>query len=69
VAHRLETVVDCDMVAVMSGGRVVESGSPGDLLEGTGEFASLVDATGPTTSRNLRERAHAMKLRGGAGRA
>ena len=69
VAHRLETVVDCDMVAVMSGGRVVESGSPGDLLEGMGEFASLVDATGPATSRNLRERAHAMKLRGDAGRA
>lgn len=41
IAHRLSTVEIADRVLVMSGGRVVEDGPPGELIAGTGEFASL----------------------------
>lgn len=33
IAHRLESVMGCDEVAVMDGGRVVECGPPARLLE------------------------------------
>ncbi|WP_306316537.1 MULTISPECIES: NHLP bacteriocin export ABC transporter permease/ATPase subunit [unclassified Streptomyces] len=36
IAHRLSTVMDADRVIVMSGGRVVQQGSPAELLADTG---------------------------------
>jgi ATP-binding cassette subfamily C (CFTR/MRP) protein 1 len=36
VAHRLQSIRDFDQVAVFEGGRVVEVGEPGELLEGAG---------------------------------
>lgn len=45
IAHRLSTVGIADRVLVMSDGRVVEDGTPADLLaEGTGEYAALAKA-------------------------
>ena len=42
IAHRLSTVEIADRVLVLSGGRVIEDGSPEDLIaSGTGEFAVL----------------------------
>ncbi len=41
VAHRLSTVMGVDRVYVLDGGRVVESGSPADLLRKGGAFAAL----------------------------
>ncbi|MER6911792.1 ABC transporter ATP-binding protein [Streptomyces sp. NPDC000594] len=41
IAHRLSTVEVADRVLVMEGGRVVEDGSPADLIAGTGRFADL----------------------------
>jgi ABC-type multidrug transport system fused ATPase/permease subunit len=42
IAHRLSTVEIADRVLVLSDGRVVEDGTPGDLIAtGTGEFAGL----------------------------
>jgi ATP-binding cassette subfamily B protein len=42
IAHRLSTVQNADAVAVLEGGRVVEYGAPGDLLQAGGVFARLV---------------------------
>ncbi|MCE7009028.1 ABC transporter ATP-binding protein/permease [Kibdelosporangium philippinense] len=45
MAHRLSTVLIADRVLVVEGGRIVEDGSPADLVaEGRGEFAALHQA-------------------------
>lgn len=41
IAHRLSTVLIADRVLVIDGGRVVEDGSPADLIADTGRFADL----------------------------
>jgi ATP-binding cassette subfamily B protein len=41
IAHRLSTVAIADRVLVMEHGRIVEDGTPGDLIAGTGRFAKL----------------------------
>ncbi|NMN98504.1 ABC transporter ATP-binding protein [Antrihabitans stalactiti] len=41
IAHRLSTVAIADRVLVMDGGRIVEDGSPAELIGGTGRFARL----------------------------
>ncbi|XP_050029460.1 ATP-binding cassette sub-family C member 10 [Dermacentor andersoni] len=46
IAHRVETVLDCDQVLVMSHGKVIESGIPRELLRiGNGHFRALVEAS------------------------
>lgn len=46
VAHRLNTIADYDKVLVMAAGRIVEAGSPWELLQGNTVFASMVARTG-----------------------
>lgn len=46
IAHRLGTVAQADQIVVLSGGRVVESGSPQALLQGEGAYRALVLAAG-----------------------
>ncbi|CAL9448622.1 ABC transporter ATP-binding protein [Streptomyces sp. enrichment culture] len=41
IAHRLSTVEIADRVLVMEGGRIVEDGTPDELVAGTGRFADL----------------------------
>jgi ATP-binding cassette subfamily B protein len=41
IAHRLSTVEFADRVLVMEEGRIVEDGTPEDLVGGTGRFAGL----------------------------
>jgi ATP-binding cassette subfamily B protein len=41
IAHRLSTVAIADRVLVMEHGRIVEDGTPADLIAGTGRFAAL----------------------------
>ena len=41
IAHRLTTVEHADRILVVSGGRIVEEGSPADLLASGGHFARL----------------------------
>jgi ATP-binding cassette subfamily B protein len=44
IAHRLSTVEIADRVLVMDGGRIVEDGSPAQLVAGAGRFAGLHQA-------------------------
>lgn len=45
VAHRLDTVLGYDKIAVLGSGEVLEYGSPSDLLRNRGgELRRLVDA-------------------------
>jgi ATP-binding cassette subfamily B protein len=41
IAHRLSTVAIADRVLVMADGRIVEDGTPAELIAGTGRFAAL----------------------------
>lgn len=41
IAHRLSTVAIADRVLVMEHGRIVEDGTPAELIGGTGRFAAL----------------------------
>lgn len=42
VAHRLETVRDCDRIVVLRGGEVLEAGSHDELLARNGTYAEMV---------------------------
>jgi ABC-type multidrug transport system fused ATPase/permease subunit len=55
VAHRLNTIMDYDVILAMDGGKVAEFGKPVDLLKDeNGLFSSLVDSTGKESSAALR---------------
>ncbi|KAJ2710726.1 hypothetical protein H4R19_003606 [Coemansia spiralis] len=43
IAHRLDTVMDCDRILVMDQGRAVEFDTPASLLTRDGQFAQLVE--------------------------
>jgi len=59
IAHRIHTIIDYDRIACLSEGRLAEDGSPHELLQRPGIFASLVDSTGASSAAQLRERAAA----------
>jgi ATP-binding cassette subfamily C protein CydD len=46
VAHRLNTVYGADRIAVLDGGRLVETGTHRDLIQTDGLYANLVNAYG-----------------------
>lgn len=41
IAHRISTVLDCDKIIAVKNGKIVEAGSPGELLEKKGYFWEL----------------------------
>lgn len=56
IAHRLDTIIDCDVIVVMDAGKAVEVGSPHQLLSkgaAASPFAALVAETGPRTAAQL----------------
>lgn len=45
LCHRIDTIMDCDQLLVLSNGALVESGAPGQLAARTGGmFAGMVEA-------------------------
>ena len=69
IAHRLNTIIDSDIVIVMDKGCLKEVGRPYDLLvenqgdaeitkRGSTTFAELILATGEKTSKELFKIAH-----------
>jgi ATP-binding cassette subfamily B protein len=41
IAHRLSTVSIADRILVLEGGKVLEDGSPKELISGTGKFSKM----------------------------
>lgn len=55
VAHRINTIMDYDLILVMDAGLCAEIGSPKDLLSNSNSlFSQLVDATGVESAKALR---------------
>ena len=46
IAHRLNTIADYDKIITMDRGRIVECGSPYELILKNGLFAEMVQHTG-----------------------
>jgi ABC-type multidrug transport system fused ATPase/permease subunit len=47
IAHRLDTIMDCDRVMVMSYGKILEFENPHLMIQkGDGQFAEMVEQTG-----------------------
>jgi ATP-binding cassette subfamily C (CFTR/MRP) protein 4 len=58
VAHRLDTVIECDLILVLGQGRVLEFGAPVELLDKiNGVFTQMVQDTGDRMAQELRSRA------------
>ena len=56
IAHRLESIMDCDKILTMSDGKCVEFASPSELLKKPdGVFRALVDGVGEKGAEMLRK--------------
>jgi ATP-binding cassette subfamily B protein len=44
IAHRLSTIRDADLIVVMDGGRIIEQGSPAELLARRGAYWEMAQA-------------------------
>ncbi|VVA93078.1 unnamed protein product [Arabis nemorensis] len=54
IAHRLNTIIDCDKILVLSSGQVLEYDSPQELLSReTSAFFKMVQSTGPANAQYL----------------
>ncbi|CAN1821617.1 ABC transporter C family member 2 [Linum perenne] len=55
IAHRLNTIIDCDRVLLLDSGRVLEYDSPEELLSrDDSAFSKMVQSTGSANSQYLR---------------
>jgi ATP-binding cassette subfamily B protein len=45
IAHRLSTIRDADLIVVIDGGRVIESGSHAELLQRRGRYQAMTEKT------------------------
>ncbi|XP_027443271.1 canalicular multispecific organic anion transporter 1 isoform X3 [Zalophus californianus] len=46
IAHRLHTIMDCDKIMVLDNGKIVEYGSPQELLRNSGPFCLMAKEVG-----------------------
>uniref|UniRef100_A0A1J3CNC7 ABC-type xenobiotic transporter n=2 Tax=Noccaea caerulescens TaxID=107243 RepID=A0A1J3CNC7_NOCCA len=54
IAHRLNTIIDCDKILVLSSGQALEYDSPQELLSReTSAFLGMVNSTGPGNAQQL----------------
>ncbi|KAK9055990.1 hypothetical protein SSX86_027077 [Deinandra increscens subsp. villosa] len=56
IAHRLNTIIDCDRILLLDAGQVVEYDSPGKLLQDEHTaFSKMVQSTGAANAQYLRD--------------
>ncbi|PNY06586.1 ABC transporter C family member 2-like protein [Trifolium pratense] len=59
IAHRLNTIIDCDRVLLLDGGKVLEYDTPEELLSNEGSaFSKMVQSTGAANAQYLRSLVH-----------
>ncbi|VAH36669.1 unnamed protein product [Triticum turgidum subsp. durum] len=55
IAHRLNTVIDCDRLLILSSGKISEFDTPENLLSNEdGAFSKMVQSTGPSNAEYLK---------------
>ncbi|XP_022762662.1 ABC transporter C family member 12-like isoform X1 [Durio zibethinus] len=55
IAHRLNTIIECDRILVLDAGQVLEHSSPEELLANEeSTFSKMVQSTGPANAEYLR---------------
>uniref|UniRef100_A0A5B6ZBR8 ABC-type xenobiotic transporter n=1 Tax=Davidia involucrata TaxID=16924 RepID=A0A5B6ZBR8_DAVIN len=55
IAHRLNTIIDCDRILLLDSGRVLEYDTPEELLQNEGSaFSKMVQSTGAANAQYLR---------------
>ncbi|CAM0902867.1 unnamed protein product [Alopecurus aequalis] len=55
IAHRLNTVIDCDRLLILSSGKIQEFDTPEHLLSNEeGAFSKMVQSTGPSNAEYLK---------------
>ncbi|CAN7049540.1 hypothetical protein IGI04_026558 [Brassica rapa subsp. trilocularis] len=65
IAHRLNTIIDCDKILVLSSGQVLEYDSPQELLSrDTSAFFRMVHSTGPANAQYLCNLVSARRVNG-----
>ena len=57
IAHRLDSIIDYDKILVLGDGKVLEFGSPMELVKGGGVFLNMIEETGSETAKELKRRA------------
>lgn len=61
IAHRLSTIKNADMIAVLSGGKVVETGKHAELISKSGTYYGLIEAQKGTKRESSNEAADPTK--------
>ena len=54
IAHRLDTIIEFDYCLVLGAGKLLEFGTPTELIRSGGAFASMVPDTGEVISNELK---------------
>jgi len=56
IAHRLQTIIDSDQIAVLGDGKILESGHPHELLQNSNSnFSAMVSETGKESEKSLKK--------------
>ena len=66
IAHRLNTIIECDRIFVMDGGKIAEMGTPVSLLSNaSSRFYEMADCLGDGAAEQMLAKARSVAGRGG----